>query len=299
VLSPFVVGSVPIRSPLGASVNVKVIGIPFTSSQVLASVYQRATDWAVDLVRAGVELAVQEECAVLGFGGYTSIVTNNCVGVPEDRIACTSGNSLTVAAAVEVIMEHAEQIGAGRRTLAVVGAFGNIGATVAELASEFVDEVVLVGRASTANRLSRLASRLSCPTTVADDLDAVRRCNLIVSASNSVEPIILPKHIGDHPTVICDLAVPQDVHGSVAIQRPRARVLQGGVVSLPLEQELGIRGASPMPGHVYACFAETVLLGFEGIAEHYSYGSLDAGRVRRVWDLARKHRFRFASKQSN
>ena len=44
-------------------------------------------------------------------------------------------------------------------------------------------------------------------------------------------------------------------------------------------------------GTMYGCLAETVLLGFEGTGENFSYGKLTSSRLRRIRELARQHGF--------
>ncbi len=95
----------------------------------------------------------------------------------------------------------------------------------------------------------------------------------------------------DRSVVVCDVAVPRDVHDSVLDQRPRAIVLEGGVVRAPLGQTLAIGGMNLPPGEVYGCLAETLLMGLAGIGENFSYGALDPMRIRRIRDLALMHGF--------
>src|SRR5690606_20966550 len=100
-------------------------------------------------------------CAVVGFGGFTSILTNNCRDVLASDVAVTSGNSLTAAAALEAGRLAAGRLGLERRTLGVVGAAGNIGRVLAEIAADWVDEVVLIGRPGADRRLRDAAQHLA------------------------------------------------------------------------------------------------------------------------------------------
>src|SRR5690606_4345045 len=130
------------------------------------------------------------------------------------------------------------------------------------------------------------------PVAIATDPAALRRCNVIIAASNAARPVVKPEHIDpDAPVVVCDVAVPCDVDHRVMRERPRALVLEGGVVRAPLGQVLDIDGMRLPPGEVYGCLAETLLLGLAGIGEDFSYGALDPMRVRRIRDLALMHGF--------
>src|SRR5262249_42055204 len=123
------------------------------------------------------------------------------------------------------------------------------------------------------------------------DMRSLVDCPLIISATNSPHPIILPEHIGRGPVVLCDVAVPGDVDPQVSHERPEALVLRGGRVRLPVGQGLGRYrlGRSNPYGVVFACTAETIVLGFEKNQQHFSYGSLSTDKIRLIRDQARKH----------
>ena len=216
-------------------------------------------------------------------------------------MALTSGNSLTAAAALDALFEGGRALGIRERRLGIVGAAGSIGAVLAEVAADDVHSLVLVGRAAARRRLEAVAERLSSRVRVevAADLSALRACTLVVSATNAARPVIRPEHIGDHPTVLCDVAVPRDVAPEVAAARPRALVLAGGEVRLPPGEAVEIPGLALSGGRVYGCFAETLLLGLGGVREHFSYGPLEADRVRRARALARAHGFSIALRRAD
>jgi acetylornithine/succinyldiaminopimelate/putrescine aminotransferase/predicted amino acid dehydrogenase len=286
LLQPIALPPVRVRSPDGGEVDLHVIAVPFTCDQAVACMRAGQLEQLAALVREGVALARGLGCQVLGFGGYTSIVTDNCRAIAEDHLALTSGNSLTVHAGVEALWRG---LGREGEVIGVVGATGNIGAMLAELVSERAGEVVLFGRKGSGARLERVRPRLRCPSRVETDLEGLRACAGVLSASNAPSPIIWPAHLAGGVTrVICDLAVPQDVAPAVAAQ---VRVIRGGLLRLPLGQDLGIGGLSPEPGCVYACLAESLAMGFSGQREHLSYGALDRQGVALAGELAARHGF--------
>ncbi len=306
LVEPFVAARTSLRSPSGTRVDATVIGLPFTPTQVVDAMRSGGGDWALTLIDQGVELARRSGCAVVGFGGFTSILTHNCRDIRVSDVALTTGNSLTAAAALEATRLARLRLGLERRVLGVVGAAGNIGRVLAEVAADWADEIVLLGRPGAERRLRDAADvivasagrradadrRPRSPVRIATDLAALRRCNVILAASNAARPVVLPEHIDpDAPVVVCDVAVPRDVDDRVVAERPRAVVLKGGVVRAPLGQTLAIEGMNLPPGEVYGCLAETLLMGLAGIGENFSYGPLDPMRVRRIRDLALLHGF--------
>jgi acetylornithine/succinyldiaminopimelate/putrescine aminotransferase/predicted amino acid dehydrogenase len=302
VMRPVVIGTGTMTSICGASTDVTMIGIPFRPERVMDSLKSGQEGWALDLIADAIDGAQKDGCHVIGFGGYTSIVTDNCMSVVTPGIATTSGNSLTAAAALEATLQASKRLPAGPRVLGIVGAAGNIGAVLAEVAAPSVDRIVLVGRRATRRRLEQLSQRLrahsATPVDIATDMDALRSCNLVISATNSPAPVLLPAHIGEQPVVICDVAVPQDVDLAILDERPNAIVLRGGVIRAPLGQTLPLPGADLRDGELYACLAETILLGLADIRTPFSRGPLAAKNVRRILELAHEHGFEILERRA-
>ena len=291
-LRPFVVDRGFLRSPRGPTVRVDLIGVPFTSEQALASL-RAGSDWALDLVREAVELAREGGNSVAGLGGHTSIVTGAGTRVAEDDMALTSGNSLTVAAAYEAACTVVGRTRAlDELRVGVAGASGNVGAMLAELASEDFREVVLVGTERHRPLLARVAERIAASAVRIESIDALRDCDLVFTATNSPGVLLEPEHIGPGPVVICDVAIPPDVSPLVTAECPNATVLRGGIVLAPEGQELGLPALGLEADELYGCLAETILLGLARRRGHYSYGRLNLENVRRIQALAREHGFR-------
>ncbi len=129
------------------------------------------------------------------------------------------------------------------------------------------------------------------PLRIATDLDGLAGANLVLAASNSPDPLIFAEMLGPQPVVICDISVPMDTDASVRERRPDVTVIQGGVVRLPANPDFVIGGIPLEPGLSFACMAETVLLGLEGIRSHYSYGQITADQVETISTVAEKHGF--------
>jgi acetylornithine/succinyldiaminopimelate/putrescine aminotransferase/predicted amino acid dehydrogenase len=297
LLEPFVMQRTTVCSATGAETELTVIGIPFTAAQVMAGYQRQDGAWIRGLVDRAVELARDLRADVIGFGGYTSILTQNCEDVLEDRAVVTSGNSLTAAAAVEATIREVRRLGLGRVTVGVVGALGNIGSVLAELLAEVAHELVLVGKPAARRRLEVRAEELrrrvpaAVDVRIATDMATLRECQVVVSATNSPTRVVLPEHIGDGPVVLCDIATPGDISPAVRRERPRAVVQKGGTLVLPFGQHLAIDGMQLPRGEVYGCLAETLLTGLAGLEASLSLGALDAERVRIAGELARLHGF--------
>jgi predicted amino acid dehydrogenase len=124
-----------------------------------------------------------------------------------------------------------------------------------------------------------------------DDLYALRKCDIIAAASNSPEPLIRAEHLSDKPVVVCDVAVPADVSADVSFERPLATVIRGGLVKMPHNPDFVIAGLDLEPGYAYACMAETLLMGLEGVKEPVSFGPIKPEGVQWALSAAKKHGF--------
>ncbi|UGT67524.1 aminotransferase class III-fold pyridoxal phosphate-dependent enzyme [Nocardia gipuzkoensis] len=289
VADPFELTRQTICSPTGAEVEMLLLALPLTAGQIVA--HQRAGErtYLRELVWHAVEQAVAAGATVIGLGGYTSIVTDAAREVAEDTVTVTSGNSLTAACAYEVLSAELTALPPGQRRVGVLGALGNIGAVMAELLAPLADSLVLVGRSGAGARLRRVAAGLPGEIVVSEDLADLRDCRVVVAATNSAEPLITARHLAaDHPVLICDLAVPGDVDPAVA-EHPHLTLLDGGRMALPLGQTPPFPETGLPAGIVYACMAETLLLGFEPRTASPSYGALTVAGVRSARSLAARH----------
>ncbi len=260
-----------VRSITGQEVHLSYIGLDLTPKQIMEGIYARDTQWMMEKIENAVELARENGCRAVGLGAYTSILSGNCKRIKTPGTILTSGNSLTVGMAIEAMKQAACDSGIDLRKsrLAVLGATGNIGATLALMMAPQVASTLLIVRdlksprvKSMVDEIGRVAGHLE----VTDDLLALRKW-------------------------VCDVAVPADVSPDVAVERPLATVIRGGLVKLPRNPDFVIAGIDLEPGYAFACMAETLLMGLEGVNEPVSFGPIKTEGVRWALEAARKHGF--------
>ncbi|WP_432931894.1 aminotransferase class III-fold pyridoxal phosphate-dependent enzyme [Microbispora sp. CA-135349] len=291
-LEPFEVARQRITSD-GGEVELIMVAAPFTAAQAVAALRSGHGAWLRRTVLDAVDLGVSLGAGTIGLGGHTSIVTSAARDVVEDDVKVTSGNSLTAACAYDLLRLQLAVSDAGERRVGLVGGIGNIGAVMAELIAPHCDSLVLVGRPGSARRLKTVADRLGhlADVSIAEDLEVLRDCPIVVSATNAADPVILPNHLaGDRKVLVCDLAVPGDVHPAVE-SLPNVTLVSGGRIQLPGGQTPLFPGISLPPGIVYSCMAETILLGLEPGTPSPSYGGLTVAGVLAARDLAVRHGF--------
>ncbi|QDQ25963.1 aminotransferase class III-fold pyridoxal phosphate-dependent enzyme [Chitinimonas arctica] len=148
-----------VRSPLGKQVEIVLYGILMDAETIEDDIRFNKSDSIRKQVLSAYELARQDGCSMVGFGGYTSIVTANCSEFDHQFPAVTSGNALTVATSLATLRHTAQAHGLdlAEAHVAVVGATGNIGMVHAALVAHECARLSLVGRTGAASRLAAVA----------------------------------------------------------------------------------------------------------------------------------------------
>ncbi|PKL75877.1 MAG: hypothetical protein CVV27_13145, partial [Candidatus Melainabacteria bacterium HGW-Melainabacteria-1] len=160
-LAPEVYDRRTVVSASGAKVQLSFIGICAGSRQMSAALRSDPTPMA-ELLTEALSLAVEQNCSVLGLGGYCSIVTANARALPPDRIALTTGNALTVGMGLRAIHQAAEAAGIAldQSCFAALGANGNIASVYSELMADEVPRILLIGRPGREDELFKVAARI-------------------------------------------------------------------------------------------------------------------------------------------
>jgi len=287
-----------IESPHGSAEG-WFVGIALSSRQF----GRLREDFVLNKIIGAGRLAERLGAKILGLGAFTSIVGDAGVTVARNLdIAVTTGNSYTVATAIEGTSKAAELMGIDVRTaaLAVVGATGSIGRACARILARDAGNLILVGRDEA--RLRELADVIVGETglrpRVSVDLKkSLRSADVIVTVSSAVEAVIEPEDLKPG-AVVCDVARPRDVSRKVAETRDDVLVIEGGVVEPPGDVDFGIDFGFP-PGMAMACMAETMILALEQRYENYTIGrDIEVAKVDEIDSLARKHGFRLAGLRS-
>ena len=277
----------------GKEVEGWFVACPFTPQRMVTlppkTVYRK--------VIATAHLAEKLGAQLVGLGAYTSVVGDGGITISRSvKVPVTTGDSYTVASAVEAMKKAAElmDINLSTATLAVVGATGAIGAVAAEILAEDIPHLILIGR-----RLDRLAEvkarceQAGAEVLVTDDLDALRQADLVLTVTSAVDAIVQPQHLKSG-AVVCDVARPRDVSKRVAEQRDDVLVFEGGLVEVPGPVDFHFNFGFP-PKTSYACMAETIALALEGRYESYTLGKdLTVAQVKEIGQIASRHGFKLA-----
>jgi acetylornithine/succinyldiaminopimelate/putrescine aminotransferase/predicted amino acid dehydrogenase len=294
--NPIVMSSVDVRSITGATVRFYAILLPHTSRQMKQALEERDFFRVRHSIDKAITVARHIGCDVIALGQYTSIVTRNATTFNLPHIGLTTGNSYTIALALDAIAHAVQERGLdpARVTLAVVGASGNIGQTCAEILTAHYGRTILVGsdKPGAQKRLGELQARIP-RAEITTDPASIAQADVVLAATNAPDPCLFPEHFG-RDAIVCDLSVPTAVSRDVRALRPDVLILNGGIARLPYGEDHGIIGFPLPAGQVYGCMGETLLLGLEGVRDATFTGTLPVENVFRMKAMADRHGFTLA-----
>lgn len=143
LVEPFPVCQARITSPTGAQAYGEFICVCYTSEELMAM----SREEAFKELSAAVNLAKDRGAQIVGLGAYTSVVSKGGKDLRNLGVAITTGNSYTVATAVEATLEASARLGIplAEITAAIVGATGSIGRACTLLLAEQLNNLVLIG----------------------------------------------------------------------------------------------------------------------------------------------------------
>lgn len=289
-----------VRSAAGAEAEGWFVGCPLTARQMLSLPKKQVYDKIVGAIK----IAEDNGAKIVGLGAFTSVVGDQGITVAGNvGIAVTTGNSYTIATAVQGALKGAGLMGIepGNAQVAVVGATGSIGKTCAQLMAKKCGAVTLISRSM--DRLQPVAEEVAkdavatvtCSTDVAS---GIRDADIVVTVSSAVDAIIEPGFIKSG-AVVCDVARPRDVSEAVAKLRNDVLIVEGGVIAVPGD-ELNFNFSFGFPPKTaYACMSETMILALEGRYESFTLGKdVSVEQVEEITRLADKHGFKLAGFRS-
>lgn len=288
-----------VRSITGAETEGWFIGCPLSPKMMMELPIDFVYEKIIECGRMAESLGAE----IIGLGAFTSVVGDGGITVASNLdIAVTTGNSYTVATAIEGAIEGARLMGAplNHATVAIVGATGSIGRACAEILCPKAARTILVGRDH--GRLETIALDLrplaSGPIDVSTDpAESLPQADILITVTSAVDAVIFPEHLKPG-AIVCDVARPRDVSVRVAQERNDVLVIEGGVIAVPGDVEFNFNFGFP-PKTAYACMSETMILALEGRIESFTLGKeVTADQANAISALAAKHCFKLAGFRS-
>ena len=271
------------------------VGCPLTAKQMVELPEEFVIDRIVETGKIAEELGAK----IIGLGAFTSIVGDAGITVAKRlNIAVTSGNSYTVATALQGTREATRLMGKDLRDaeVAIVGASGSIGSACARILSREVRHINLVARRIAT--LEELAQELNghgaATFSVSSNVkDSLHKADVVIAVTSAVDFIIDPADLKSG-AVVCDVARPRNVSRNVSAQRNDVLVIEGGVIHVPGDVNFHFDFGFPQKT-CFACMAETMILALEKRYENFTLGrNLHPSQVDAISALADKHGFTLA-----
>ena len=286
---------VGVRSKTGREITGHFIAIGLLPEQFL----ELPREQVMDRIIRGANIAAELGCDIVGLGGFTAVAGDGGETVAQNcPIAVTTGNSYTIASAIQSLLRGAKEMGINLEsaTATVVGATGSIGSACSQILGNKVANLTLSARNAT--RLKNLTQAMQPHVSAklswtADIPQAVRSADVVLTATAATSCVVEPEDLRPG-AVVCEVSLPHDVSRRVASERPDVLVTEGGNIRVPgnpnFNFDFGLPAATAL-----ACMSETMILTFENRFVNYSLGrGINLDKVLEIERLAEKHGFELA-----
>ncbi|MCJ7468121.1 MAG: aminotransferase class III-fold pyridoxal phosphate-dependent enzyme [Maribacter sp.] len=273
-MEPFVLNA---KNLYNGKIHLTTVVLPIDSASMEKLHRTASRKEIVSSIQKGVNLAALAGSKYISLGGYNSILSGNGKTVLEpEGTKVITGNTLTAVIGytnfkrniLSFLDPHTPL------TIGIVGAMGNIGKILAlrlcKDNSLNVSQLVLLGK--DLKRLQNLKYQMesngiykNLNIIVSVDLQDLRKCDGILVAVNTNDPIINGNHIDiAKKVVISDLSVPTAVSKELSDFRNISVTPFSASIKLEKDSEHLTTSCSPR-GTALCCLAEAILNGFEDI----------------------------------
>ncbi|MFS8891903.1 long-chain acyl-[acyl-carrier-protein] reductase [Synechococcus sp. R55.2] len=249
-------------------------------------------------------LAQRRGLNITALGGFSSIIfetfrldsLRRVRNIDLEIQRFTTGNTHTAYIICQQLQLAAQRyaMDLAAATVAVVGATGDIGSAICQwlVARTHLGKLLLIARER--RRLEELQANLK-QGEICSLEEALPRADFIVWVASMSQGMVLDPQVLPDPCVIIDGGYPKNIASS--LHRKGLYVIDGGMVEHSLDIEWNIMQflnvANPAR-QLFACFAESMLLEFEGLHTNFSWGRnlITLEKLDLIGQLSRKHGFR-------
>jgi len=228
------------------------------------------------------ELAQKSGIDITALGGFTSIIFENFNLLKEQQIRATTldwqrfttGNTHTAWVICRQVETNAPALGIdlSQATVAVVGATGDIGSAVCRWLRQRtgVKELLLVARQQ--QPLVDLQAELGGGRILSLD-EALPQADVVVWVASLPQTLTIDAENLRSPCLMIDGGYPKNLNSKASGEG--IHVLKGGIVEFGSDigwQMMEVAEMEKPQRQMFACFAEAILLEFEGIHTNFSWG---------------------------
>ncbi len=297
---PQIVETIKVTSTTGKQIEGRYVESCFLP-EMLAT---RRVKAAIRKILNAMVLAQKSGLQITALGGFSSIIfeefnlgENNQVRNVElqfDRF--TTGNTHTAYIICQQVEQISAQVGIdlSQATVAVCGATGDIGSAVCRWldAKTEIAELLLIARNQ--ERLQNLQAELGRGK-IMELMEALPQADIIVWVASMPKGVEIDPTTLKQPCLLIDGGYPKNLANQ--IQYPGIHVACGGIVEHSLDIDWKIMQIVSMDAperQLFACFAEAMLLEFEGIHSSFSWGrnQITLAKMERMGEFSVKHGFK-------
>ena len=250
------------------------------------------------------ELAQKSGLDISALGGFTSIIFEDMNLLREQKVRATTlewerfttGNTHTAWVISRQVEENAPDLGIDLASarVAVVGATGDIGSAVCHWLHRRtgVGELLLVARKE--QPLRDLQASLGTSRILPLE-QALPEADVVVWVASLPESLSIDVGTLRRPCLMIDGGYPKNLDSRAAA--PGVHVLKGGIVEFHTDidwQVVALAADMARPRRqMFACFAEAMLLDFEGLHTNFSWGrnKIDLQKMDRIGEASLRHGF--------
>lgn len=297
---PQVVDEIKVRSITGQVIEGRYVESCFLPEMLSQNRFKAATRKVINAMAH----AQKHDIDITALGGFTSIIFENfnldqirdIRNVSLDFRRFTTGNTHTAYIIVRQIELVAPQmdIDLEQASILVCGATGDIGSGVCRWLAHHFPGIDLILVARNQQRLQEFQQELGTGR-VLPLMAGLPLADVIVWVASMPQGVEINPAELKNPCLIIDGGYPKNL--STQIQHPGVKVLNGGMVEHSLDIDWKIMSMLNLDvpeRQLFACFAEAMLLEFEGWHTNFSWGrnQITIEKMAQIGASSVKHGFR-------
>jgi fatty aldehyde-generating acyl-ACP reductase len=297
---PQIVDDITVTSITGQKIYGKYIESCFLPEMLANRHFKTATRKILNAMAH----AQKHKIDITALGGFSSIIFENfnLEQIPQVRNITldwqrfTTGNTHTAYIICRQVQQVSKQVGINlsQATVAVCGATGDIGSAVCRWLDARTDikELLLIARNK--ERLEALQTELGRGKILSLE-QALPEADIIVWVASMPKGVEIDPNVLKRPCVLIDGGYPKNL--ATKVQHPEVYVVNGGIVEHSLDIGWNIMKTVNMDvpeRQLFACFAESMLLEFEGLHTNFSWGrnQITPEKMDYIGQASVKHGFR-------
>ena len=227
------------------------------------------------------------DAGTIGLGALTAPVTDGgkwLVNQEDIYSSITHGGTYTTLVAVDGIKKIIALSGLSNPLIAIVGAYGIIGAALSKILSRDY-ELIMMGRNKA--KLERLYGAVDRKGAVTTSIHKIKTADIVITTTNYPDAFMKSESF-KKGAIIYDIAQPANVDKRLLKERPDILRIDGALVKVPgIDINFNMRTGKDS---TFACLVETILIALEDIKGHF-VGEINVDYLDQFKSIGQKYGF--------